>query len=237
MFSVYLMINSCVHHYWGSQVRALLSVFLSLFVCQAAGYERCYLEPTSKNVSSCYLALWNSKYACEALTPEGDVSCRTKSDEPVDCIVKEVTMRGPKEIWCNGPPLVQDENAQITFMPMLSQRKRLVAEGAEEGANLPSRLRSTSNENCDAYLTVGQDSWDFNRQYGLKVRCLKRKAVVEGVIPKENCDALLTEAPGTFGAYFDENRRQACLDRQAGIASQPNRTRVCTTFGQTTICR
>jgi len=217
-------------------MRIFLICFCLLFARQASGFERCYLEATSKNTSSCFLASWNSTYSCDAPTNEGNVNCKTNSAEQADCIVKEVTLRGPKEIWCNGPPLKPDENAQITFMQS-GERRRLTAERAGGNVSVNNLPIHASAENCDSYLTVGQNSWDFNRQYGLKVRCLKRRAAIEGVIPKENCDALLTAPGGTFSAYFDENRRQACLDRQAGVQPQPSTTRVCTTFGSTTTCR
>ena len=207
-------------------MRIALSCLFAVLSFHAAAYERCHLESRADGTSSCFIASWNVTYACIGPTKGGSVSCKTSNDEQIDCLLKEAKFREPKEVWCDSPAIAQSEAPQVTLIN--APPRRLVAERKGADPQLPPPKSPVSSENCDAIS-----------QYGLKVRCLKRKAAIEGVVPYEDCNAIVTADQGTWDERFQQKRRQNCLDRQAGIDSPPpQKTTICSKIdNQMSICR
>ena len=69
----------------------------------ASDYEKCYVEDTSKNTSTCFIARMNVTFYCDRAEDGSQVSCKTKTNEPVDCVLRETGLRTPKSVWCDTP--------------------------------------------------------------------------------------------------------------------------------------
>ena len=207
-------------------MKTVAIMLLAVFSGSASAYERCYLEPKAKGNSSCTIASYNQIYLCVGPTKNDYISCTTSSGEPIECILKEGKFREPKEVWCDSPAIPLSDAPVFTIVQ--APPRRLVAERNSTKAASSAVKGSVSAEDCEAIIKVGEDSWDYQRQYNMKVRCLKRKTAIEGQIPYENCNALVTGVPGSWDELFQQKRRQNCLDRQAGIEVPPNKTLICT---------
>ena len=99
---------------------------LMLFSETTMSYERCYLEAKSKDTTSCFIATWNVTLHCDGPTTNTSANCKTQSGEEVDCIVKETTLRGPKEVWCELAMPPPSATPVFTVVPRVV-RRRLVA--------------------------------------------------------------------------------------------------------------
>lgn len=204
-------------------MKAVLLFLVGLSSIGVSAYERCYVENKAAGKTTCSIASNLQPYACVGPTSDGYVSCSAANGEPIDCILKEGRFREPKEVWCDMPTIPQSEAPAVSFVNAPRYRRNSASSGIGTISAGPK-----STENCDAIITVGEGSWDFQRQYNMKVKCLKRKAAIEGVVPRENCDGLVTAGPGSWDEMFQQKRRQNCLDRQAGIEAPPKKTLICT---------
>lgn len=193
---------------------------MALFVvCCSTGaqaYERCYVETSSKESLTCFISAWNVTYQCNGnLIKGGEVLCHTNDKQTIDCITKEVSLRGPKDLWCNSPPVEQSANAQFTVVNGPVTRSVLDAPTPEKKPEMPAAR--VSQEDCDSYITADPSSWDWMFQSKLQRRCLRRKASNVFIPQKEDCNVIMHSPDSSWSRLFEETRRQSCFDRQSGI--------------------
>ena len=195
-----------------------IGTVLLLCSCSAAAHERCYVEHGPKGTLTCFLPQVSESYSCVGPTADGEISCLTKNGAAVDCVTKQVSLKGPSDVWCDRPAPASTDTPLAT----------LYAQGERHASKIPNPEKAKRNpdgtENCNSY--------DMKSEYGLRERCLVRRAAIEGKVPWEDCDALLAQEPRNlssmtagevmshrFARSLGIKRRQRCLDRQAGVVT------------------
>lgn len=186
-------------------------------------YDRCHVEAASGGNSICSLPAFDARIICVGQAANRTANCNLITGEPVQCELRLTKLREPSDIWCEMSTPTPGEVGVATLLSG-GDRHRYVGQSE---TTKPTNKPVANAENCDVIKDNNQ-----------RVRCLKRKAATDGVIPYEDCNSLVTADKGTWSERIEQKRRQSCLDRQAGIESPPSKTQVCQKInGQMSICR
>ena len=191
----------------GHYMRILLLLFLTS--CPAMALDRCLIEAVPNGNSTCFLVANNATFTCAGQDQKRTPHCKTPTGEVVACELRPTKLREPPDIWCEMPTPAPSENAVVTVM---AGGERFRSVGQSETTK-PTAQPSTNAETCRVPPDHGGLS--YAREFEFYVRCLKRKAVVDGRIPLEDCSSYVTYQPHSLGYSGQLRRKEDCLDRQA----------------------